>query len=86
MNNKNMNSYYQLLADTLADDIYDGWLLSAQNALDNDSHDRMDISELHKESLRKYAYEAAVTAIGFAAALCDEAVLKVKQTDKSHLP
>lgn len=59
------------IRDTLADDIYDGWVLAAQDKSEDDS-----LSDTATTDLRRLADQAAFTAIGFAAAFLNEVVLK----------
>ncbi len=81
MNEKIMKSNFQGIVDALADDIYEGWIMSA---LDGSKEDSTDCLYHRDGALRKLAEEAAVTAIGFSAALCEEAVLQTKLNIKKQ--
>lgn len=58
------------IKETLADDIYDSWVLVAQ--------DTSGFTESGTIDLRQLADQAAFTAIGFAAALLNEEILKLR--------
>lgn len=55
---------YRDIKETLADDIYVGWVLAAEDTTENDSINVSEAADLHE-----LANQAAVTAIGFVGAL-----------------
>ena len=83
MNDMSMkDNFFSVIAEALADDIYDGWLKSAQSPLERDESN--NTSEVRGGSLRKLSAEAAVTAIGFMASLYSDAVIQIKQNIENH--
>ena len=58
------------IRETLADDIYHSWIISAQDSQEKANNTTID--------LRQLADQAAFTAIGFAAALLNEEIFKIQ--------
>lgn len=75
--------YYQIIVDTLADDIYENWLMSAQDDFKKGRYNTCYKGRVG--GLRELSEEAAVTALGYIGALlADITIQKNRQNPEKY--